>query len=128
MNDRKGFTLIEVLIAMVLLSLLALGTQAAITTQMVGEVGSVDSQAVANQLIKDRIDEIRMDPRYTRYEENYDGDEEDEFDGLPGVTRATRIIRNRDEEAGADYTRIAVTVEVPGLANPMSRTVTVNAR
>src|SRR5690606_20653719 len=50
MSDRAGFTLMEVLVAMVLLGFAILGVQAAITDRFVRDVGHEDYRATAHQL------------------------------------------------------------------------------
>ncbi|HET7273987.1 MAG TPA: prepilin-type N-terminal cleavage/methylation domain-containing protein [Longimicrobiaceae bacterium] len=105
-TDSQGFTMVEVLIAMVLLGFAVLGVQAMLTDRLIGDVGVQDERALASQLAADRLQWIRTDPAYTELEDEYEATEA----SLPGFTGFKRIT----EITPADgYTTLTVRVVTP---------------
>ena len=123
MRDQRGFTLIELIIAVGLLMLVVLG-MATTTVRFVRLVAESDWRATAIELADDRIQLIAMDPDYDQLEAKYSGTESG-FSTLDGVTRETHIVHLGG--LGQDFKRITVTVIVPGLEQPVTRSVTVGA-
>ena len=123
MRDQRGFTLIELIIAAGVLMLIVLG-MATTTVRFVRLVAESDWRATAIELADDRIQLIAMDPDYDQLEAKYSGTES-AFPTLDGVTRETLIVHFGG--AGQDFKRITVTVSVPGLEQPVTRSVTVGA-
>lgn len=121
MQPRNGFTLIEVMIALTILSIVLLGL-ASMTTRTVHVVTTSDREEAAIQLAHDRIEFVRSDPRYLQLDSLYGGLETN-FPTLPGVQRNTLV--NRVTTSNNDYSRVTVTVTGPGLSNPVSRSITV---
>lgn len=126
-GGRPGFTLVEVLMAVVLLSFMVMGFQAA-TGKIIHYAAQSDREAVATQLVEDRLDLIRLDRTYEGLETRHETDDE-ALDGFPGLTRRTEIVRTyRKEDTGVlDYTTITVTVSGPSLRAPVSRTIVIGA-
>lgn len=94
------------------------------TGRAVHVAATSDREHAAIQLATDRVEQVRSDPNYPKLDSLYAATEAS-FPTLPGFTRTTRIVRTT---AGAnDYKRITVTVTGPGLAVPVTRTVTVAA-
>ena len=123
MRKENGFTLIEVMMALAVMAtvLLAMATSTASFLQI---VTVADRNIAAQQLVDSRIDLIQMDPNYNDLASNYVGTESN-FPTLEGYTRTTTI---RQVPAGTpNYQVITVTVQGPGLAQPVSRTITVAA-
>ncbi|HEX6924212.1 MAG TPA: prepilin-type N-terminal cleavage/methylation domain-containing protein [Longimicrobiaceae bacterium] len=120
MSSRGGFTLIEVLVAMVLLGFAVLGLQAAITDRFVRDVGHEDFRATALQLAADRLTEVQSDPQYTLIPARYDGVE----DSVPGFPRYRR---STDVRVANGYTVITVSVVTPTWADTVRQTVVVGA-
>lgn len=127
MEHRDGFTIVEVILSLVLLSFVIMGFQAA-TSQIIHYAAQGDRLTVAAQLAEDRLELIRLDPRYETLIERYAG-EEPELDGFPGLVRTTAIERTRaEQEYGVlDYHVITVTVDGNGLRTPAARTLVVAA-
>ncbi|MGH7674001.1 MAG: type IV pilus modification PilV family protein [Gemmatimonadales bacterium] len=123
MQARGGFTLIEVLVAMVLLAgvLLVFGSA---TSRSVTVVTTSTQQAGAIQLVEDRIDQVRMYPNYTLLDSLY-AKTEASLPGWPGFQRVTTMVRTTS--GGNDYKMVTVTVTGPGLKAPVARTVTIAA-
>ena len=124
---RDGFTIVEILLALLLLSFTVMGFQAA-TGEIIHYAAQSDREAVAVQLVEDRLDLIRMDPDYTDLESRYETTEAD-VEGYTGLTRTTTIVRTYQEQANGvlDYQKITVTVTGASLRDPVARTVVIGA-
>lgn len=122
-----GFTIVEVLMALLLLSFMVMGFQAA-TGEIIHYAAQSDREAVAVQLVEDRLDLIRMDPEYTHIEDRYETGE-NELTDYPGLNRTTNIVRTYQEQATGvlDYLKITVTVSGAGLRGPVARTIVIGA-
>lgn len=120
MINRAGFTLIEVLVAMVLLGFALLGVQAAITDRFVRDIGQEDYRATALQLAADRLTEVQSDPRYSTLAGRYDG-AEDSVPGFPLYQRSTEV------RTATGHTIVTVQVVTPTLGDTVNQTVVVGA-
>ena len=89
MTDRRGFTLIEVMIALVILVLVVLG-MATSTGRFMRVVAESDMQVAAIQLADDRIQTVLMDPNYGGIDTTYVGSESS-FPTLTGFVRTTVV-------------------------------------
>lgn len=127
MKAREGFTVVEVLLALLLLSFVVLGFQAA-TGEIIHYAARSDRALVAVQLAEDRLELVRLDPRYeglkTRYETT-----ESTLAGFPGIERTTTIVRTRStaQTGVLDYHTVTVTVDGRGIQDPVSRTLIIGA-
>jgi prepilin-type N-terminal cleavage/methylation domain-containing protein len=117
---REGFTLIEVLVSMVLLSFALLGAQALLTDRLLGNVGQLDVRGTALQLASDRVQTIQADPGYETLAGRYSGTEA-AISGFSGFRRIT------DCAVDSGYTRVTVRVVTPDRRDTLSRTVVVGA-
>jgi len=124
MRRRRGFTLIEVMISLVILTVALLGT-ASVTGWFVHTVATSGRSSAASQLAADRIEEVRLQPDYGVLESF--AATETGFPSLPGFTRVTQVVRVGGTGMSTDYKKITVTVTGPGLTAPVSRTVSVAA-
>lgn len=122
---RRGFTMIEVMMALVILGAVVLG-MATSTGRFMRQVSESDLENAALQLAEDRIQTVRLDPDYERLEANYEGTEAD-FPTLDGFTRETMVMRVGGRGQRVNHTRIMVTVDGPGLDRPIRRSATVAA-
>ncbi len=125
MRTERGFTLIEIMIALVILTVVILGMATA-AAQVVHVVTVSDRNTAAIQLADSRVEEIQMDPDYNGLDTAYAGTETD-FPSLPGYVRATEIVHVGGLGQVTDHRKITVTVTGPGLTQPIKRTVTVAA-
>lgn len=122
MRNRDGFTLVEVIVAMVILGFVLVGMVG--TSGFLATIGRADRQAAANELAEDRVEQVKMDPRYTKLDSLFAGTESS-FPTLPGYTRTTTIVQVT--ASGQDYKMVTVSVNGPGLPAPSKRTVIVAA-
>ena len=126
-TSRAGFTVVEVLLALLLLSFMVMGFQAA-TGEIIHYAAQSDRKAVAVQLVESQLDMIRLDTDYTALDGRYT-ESGTTFADYPGLTRTTVVERTYDEQNTGvlDYLTITVTVAGGGLRDPVSRTVVVAA-
>jgi hypothetical protein len=125
--SSRGSSTLEVTISLSILAvaLFGLGSTTARLTRV-----AVDAEirAIALQAVEDRISRIRMHPAYQELASVF-AESDSEMPELPGYQRTT--VLRRVMEPGSipgtrvDYTQITVTVDGPGLAKPISRTVAI---
>lgn len=125
MTGRRGFTLIEIMIALVLLMVVILG-MATSTGRFMRVVAESDIQQAAIQLADDRIQTVLMDPNYGGLDTAYAGTESD-FEGMDGFSRVTVITQVGGPGQSLNHKRVVVTVEGPGLSQPIKRSASVAA-
>ncbi len=126
-GPRRGFTLVEVIVSLVLLAVIVLTLQGA-AVRLLHQSGTDTRTTTALQLVEDRFALIEADPGYATLETKYNGSEPD-VGGNAGLTRSTSIVQTRTRVGSkyVDYKRVTVTVSGSGLSAPISRTVTVGA-
>lgn len=128
-HDRAGrtagFTLVEVVVALVILSVAVLGLGASATRLTTTATGA-EQRALALQLVEDRIARVRLDPRYGGLDTLYVGTETNVLGA--GSARATAVVHvQQTTPVPLDYKRISVTVTGPFLQPPISRQIVVAA-
>lgn len=121
---RAGFTLVEVLIAMVILGIVLLGAQAALTDRLARDVGQQDKRTLAIQLAMNRLQALQLDPVYNALTTTYGGTESAP-DNQAGFRRTTTV--RRMVQDSADFTMVTVTVVHAALPEPVSRSLTIGA-
>ena len=126
--NRQGFTIVEMIVAVLILTtaILGMGASAGFMMQAASGTG-VKSEAL--QAVEGRISQIVMDPRYASLDSIYGGTETN-LPGLEGYDRVTQIAWVY--EAGApgrytDYKRVVVSVSGPGLTEDITRAMIVVA-
>jgi prepilin-type N-terminal cleavage/methylation domain-containing protein len=126
MKQQRGFSLIEVVVAMLILTTAILGSQA-VSAKMLRLLGTSTVKSGAIQLAEDRIGMIRLDPRYTTL--NTYAATESSLTGWPGFTRITTVKAVRDSIAAGvtDYKQISVKVTAPGIPAGVVRSITIGA-
>ena len=126
--DKRGFSLVEMMIAIVILTVAILGI-AASAGRLSGAAGEAEIKALAVQAVEDRINFVRLDPIYDSLTARY-AVTESVVVGLTGVTRETAVTRYQITQPSGkilDYTTVTVTVSGNGLNNPVVREVIVGA-
>jgi prepilin-type N-terminal cleavage/methylation domain-containing protein len=127
MRNRDGFSLVEVVVALVILAVAIMGAQT-MTATMIRTVSTSNAGNAAAQLVEDRIDLIRTDPAYDSLFQKYAGTEA----SLPGwstLQRVTQLTRTYDTTATGitDFYTVTVSVSGQGLLNPVRRTIVVGS-
>ena len=127
MTNRRGFSLVEVIVALVILAISVLGLQL-VAAGMLARTGTAQIQLAAAQLAEDRIDFIMLEPVYDSLPRYVAA--ENSLADYPGFVRTTTVVRTRDSTAAGitDFRRITVRVSAPRLLTPVVRTVTIAAQ
>jgi prepilin-type N-terminal cleavage/methylation domain-containing protein len=122
MRGREGFTLIEMLIALVMMSFILVGL-AGVTGRLSRSVDTNERKTLAVELAEDKIAEILIDADYDSLDVRYEG-----TDYPLGFTRTVNdIVRTGGKGKTNDYKKITITVSGPGLSTPIIRSTTVAA-
>ena len=125
LTGRQGFTMVEVIVALAILSTAVLGL-AGSATRLTTAAATAEVRAQATYSAQDRIGRIEMDGRYTLLDSLYEGVEA----GVPadGFTRTTTVEHvSTTSPDTLDYRVITVQVVGPGLTAPVERTLMVAA-
>ena len=122
-GSSAGFTLVEVLIALAMLSIVLLAA-AASTTKYLGVITRNRMRIQAAAVADAQIAKVRMSPAYDSLTVRFDSTR----NGVPfaGYTRSTRVIRT-GAGSTTDVTKIRVTVSGPELSSPVVRYATIAA-
>ncbi len=127
MMNKKGFTLIEVLFAVTLLSLaiMSLG-------QFMGKFQKATANATLlstmTSIAKERIELIRGDPRYTTLSSRYASGASSDTTGFPAYTMIRRrTFMTRDQTGSPARDRTTVTVRVFTTTSIVKDTVSLTA-
>jgi len=121
--DRRGFTLIEVVIALVILASVTLVMASTATRYLSAAVRNREKMQ-ASATAEAQMALVRSFPVYDSLRVKFDSTKTDT--PFTGWTRTTRVVRTGTGTA-ADLTRVTVTVTGPGLTAPITRTLTIAA-
>lgn len=128
LNDhRAGFTLVEIVIAILILTVAVLGL-ASSTSSMLAPTADAEIEFIALQSVEDRLALIGLDPRYAVLDSLYAGT--DSVLGVPGAARTTAFTRTQTSGSGSkviDYWTVVVTASGGRLANAVSRKLVIGA-
>ena len=122
-DSSAGFTLVEVLIALAMLSVVLLAS-AASTTKYLGVITRNRMRIQASALADAQIAKVRVSPAYDSLTVRFDSTRSGV--PFPGYTRSTRVIRT-GAGTTTDVTKIRVTVSGPQLSTPVVRYATIAA-
>lgn len=125
LTGRAGFTVVEMIVALVILSVAVLGL-AGSATRLTTAAATAEVRAQAVSSADDRIGRIEMDRRYTLLDSLYEAVE----NGVPGpgFVRSTTVEHIQVTTPDTlDYLMVTVNVTGPGLASPVKRTLVVAA-
>lgn len=121
MKTRQGMTLVEVMIALVMLTTVMLG-MGAFMAQYGHAVGTSSAKASARELVAERIEYVKGATQYPSIEATYGG-VETSIPGYPGFTRRTLVMRVGGQPGDRfDHKVITVIVDGPGLDKPVKKT------
>ena len=121
--DRRGFTLIEVMLAVSILSVVLVGV-ARYNSQFLHTVSTSTVRTVAAEVARERISLIDMDPSYTTLAATWAGDSLN-FPGYPRMRRVTTVSRVTSVNPPRDYTILTVRVSEPTMGQPIDVTTVV---
>lgn len=122
LRRRNGFTLIEILLAIVILVIVAT-TFARFAGSYARSMGDATLRTVATGVATGRLELVRADPRYTRLVTLYGsgaGADTTGFPNYPRLRRKTNVVR--DVSGGRDRTTITVRVWDPALRDTIAVT------
>lgn len=119
---RRGMTLMEVMVALVILTGALLGMGRFITSFSHATTDGALS-STASDLVLDRLEYLKATTPYTNLA-SYAA-VEGAIPGYPNYTRTTQVLRTNN--ASTDYTAITVTVSHPSLAKSVKKTTIIGA-
>ena len=121
MKTRKGFSLVEVIVALGLLAGVLFG-MSAFSMKLAQASAIARIRATASQLISDRLEQVKGAPRYTAIDTLFPGTEENAM-GFTGYTRQTMVTRIGGQPTDTiDYKLITVEVRHAKLPKPVRKT------
>jgi prepilin-type N-terminal cleavage/methylation domain-containing protein len=122
-SSSRGFTLVEVLIALVMLSVVLLAS-AGSTTRYLSLITKSRIKIQAAAVADAQIANVRVSPAYDSLTVRFDSTR----GGIPfpGYSRVTRVVRSGSGTTG-DQTKVTVTVTGPQLSTPVIRYATIAA-
>jgi prepilin-type N-terminal cleavage/methylation domain-containing protein len=119
--SRRGMTLVEVLVALVLMAgvLLAMGR---FSGALAHTTGTARVTATATQLVADRLEQVKSAPRYTAVESLYVATE-NAIGGYAGFSRQTIVKRIGGTATDSiDYKIVTVQVNNTAQTKPIRKT------
>lgn len=124
MRATRGFTLIEILVAIVVLSLVAIGV--ARYSGLFGRaLGNASVRVVAAGIAEDHLQLIAADPRYTSLVSLYNvgtGADTTGFTDYPNMHRKTFVVRDQSGSPARDRTTVTVRVTDPSMKDTVAVT------
>ena len=124
MRKQAGFTLIEVMIAMVILVIVA-SSVARFSATFSKAMTNSSIRVVAAGVASDRLELVRADPRYATLATLYGsgaGADTTGFPGYPNMRRTTRLARDQTGTPARDFYTVTVRVFDPGLKDTVAVT------
>ena len=124
-GSRSGMTMIEVVVAITLLSG-SLLVMAAFIARYANVSGGIARRSEANELVADRLEEVKGAIRYSAIDSLY-AKNEATIANHPGFTRKTLVVRTGGAAPSFyDYKTITVIVSGGGLATPSKKTTVIS--
>jgi prepilin-type N-terminal cleavage/methylation domain-containing protein len=120
MTHRRGFTLVEVLFATVILTIVLLST-ARFVGQFMHTVSTTTVRTVASEVASERIERVSTDPSYLTLSAQWAGTTTG-FPGYPNMARRTTVSRVTGSNPTRDYTIVSVQVTEPTMGAPVNMT------
>jgi prepilin-type N-terminal cleavage/methylation domain-containing protein len=127
--NRKGFTLVETLVALIILTVVALSL-GRFVGNFLHVVGTSTARTVATAVATEQIELIRARNTAAAYPtlvSTFNNQTQTGFPGFAQMTRTTRVVRTTANSPRADFTTITVTVTEPSMGPPVNLTVVVAA-
>lgn len=124
MRSRNGFTLVELLIAAIILVIVVTGT-AKFAGSFARAMSNSTVRVVAVGVANDRLQLVRSDPRYTTLTTLYGSGAGADTTGFPSFARMRRITTiSRDQSGNPARDRTTITVRVIDPSMPDTVSVT----
>lgn len=121
--DREGFTLVEVMIAVIILGGIVLAMGASASKYL--SVATRNRQRVqASAAAEAQIALVRVSPVYDSITVKFDSTKSNT--PAPGYTRVTSVVRT-GAGTTSDLTKVTVTITGPLLATPVKRSISIAA-
>jgi len=124
MSGREGFTLVEVVVALLLLTVAVLG-MGVTASRMATTAARAEWSALAVEAAEDRLVEVRLDPRYEKLDSLFGGTESQILGA--GTKRVTSIQHVTSGNPPVDYKIISVEVTVDQFDTFVSRRIIIAA-
>jgi prepilin-type N-terminal cleavage/methylation domain-containing protein len=124
MAHRRGFTIIEILVAIVILAILATGV-ARFSAVFSKALSNSSVRVVASGVATDRLQVIRTDPRYSSLVALYNsgaGADTTGFPDYPNMHRLSYVVRDQSGSPARDRTTITVKVMDPSMPDTIAVT------
>jgi prepilin-type N-terminal cleavage/methylation domain-containing protein len=127
--NKRGFTLVEVLIALIILTVVSLSLGRFVAS-FSHAVGTSTIRTIAIDVATEQMELVRGNANPTAYPTlvaNFNGNVVTGFPSYPRMTRTTTVVRTTGTNPRRDYTTITVTVTEPTLGAPIDLTAVVAA-
>lgn len=124
-RSNAGFTMVEVIVALVILSAAVLGL-AASASSLTTNASRAELRTMALYSVTHRIAIIELDTRYADLDSLYAATESNVLT-VPGYTRTTVVDHFTPTSPAADYKVVTVSVSGPMLPTPVTRRLLVAA-
>ena len=125
-TDRKGMTLVEVLVALTILSVVMLGL-GTFNTNFARTVSEAGIKSTASDLVADRLEVVKSGSRYDLIESNFQGSESS-IPGHGGFARRTMVLHVGGSPADSvDYKVVTVEVTAPRLSKPVRKSTVISS-
>jgi prepilin-type N-terminal cleavage/methylation domain-containing protein len=121
--NRRGFTLIEVMLAVVMLGVVVVSL-ARYTGQFLHTVSTSTVRTVAAEVAREQISLVDQDPSYTTLGATWTGSQTG-FSGYPRMQRVTTVSRITGIAPPRDYTVVTVRVTEPTMGQAIDVTTVV---
>jgi prepilin-type N-terminal cleavage/methylation domain-containing protein len=127
--NKRGFTLVEVLIALIILTVVSLSLGRFVAS-FSHAVGTSTIRTIAIDVATEQMELVRGNANPTAYPTlvaTFNGNVVTGFPSYPRMTRTTTVVRTTGTNPRRDYTTITVTVTEPTLGAPIDLTAVVAA-
>jgi prepilin-type N-terminal cleavage/methylation domain-containing protein len=127
-SDRRGFTLVELIVAMSLLAITFLG-MGSVVPALMSSTSRSEIDFLTLNAVEDRLDMILMDPRYTLLDSIYSEESVDigTFARATRTTSLSRQVTTMPDGRTLDFTTVTVFVEAPNPSRSVSRNLIIGA-
>lgn len=125
-RGRDGFTMVEVIVALVILGVAVLGLSAS-ASSLATRAAEAELRARALYTVQDRLAEVQLDSRYAMLDSLYEETETDAL-GMSGFTLTTSVDHVvQTNPTPLDYKIVSVVIDGPVLGGAISRQIVVAA-